>query len=467
MSIVVATRNRRSALERCVESIRAQRYPREKMELIIVNDGSNDETPAYLSVLAEQEPWIKVVTQTRGWQASARNQGILRARGALVAITDDDCTVAEDWLLSLDSAMRSTRLAGVGGHVQAAGNSLVAKYLDHVRVLDPPLLPNGSPQQLVTANTCFRRSALERVGLFDETFTVSGGEDTELALRMRRKDMKLGFVPSCRVTHWFEPQLEICLGRFYRYGSGVRHVFEKYRSWESWIPRMDAKLQTSFHELSQGRVQHRAFREVADPALRPWFGLLAVLHRFAFLSGYLALTSVDPLITLPPPDNNGPLVRAGKTRREQTEAILQALSAECWPPSFSAQDDAPAPQIWRDQCMLPPASASLQSWVSTLVQWIGLDVLIEIATTAYPPPARLPRPDALLAPMTRRVYRLRQKRQKAAYARHNRQLLDQLTRSAQGLTFANVTARCDARAINVNRFIDWYEALPGAAQIQP
>ncbi len=294
------------------------------MELVIVDDGSVDDTPGYLAALAAREPWVKVITRARGWQASARNKGIAVSRGELVAITDDDCTVAKEWLLTIASAMQDQDLSAIGGRVHAPGNHLIARYLDYVRALDPMLLPDGTPRNLVTANACFRRSALERTGFFDEAFGIVGGEDTELTLRIRESGMRLRFVPTCHVSHWYEPDVVAFLRRYYRYGFGNRLIFDKHLTWEQWLPHADAGLRA----LMNGHARWREFHELEDTYLRPAYILLHTLQHFSYLAGYLHLTDVAQLDKLRRSDENNrhqsgtDSTRAvsNEARREQSEA---------------------------------------------------------------------------------------------------------------------------------------------------
>ena len=464
ISIVIATRNRLSSLKRCVESIRAQDYPKERMELVIVSDGSTDETPEYLSALAAQEPWIKVIAQTRGWQAHARNKGILLSSGELIAITDDDCVVTKDWLLSIASAMQNPKISGVGGHVQTAGNSLVARYIDHVRSLDPPLLPDGSPQMLITANACFRRGALEQIGLFDETFGAVSGEDTEMSLRMRRKGMKLKFVPACRVAHWFEPDVKIFLGRFYRYGLGGRQLFDKHHAWEYWFPQANARLQTLFNGLGNGNVQFRPFYEVEDPAIRPWYCFLVVLQRLSFLAGYLSISSIEQFLNLQQPGTDKQCQKSSdwipaepvEVRRKQAAAIFQAFLVDELP-SFRLEKGQAGSEIQFDQNVFPPLeSGKLQFWICAIVNMIGIDILLELAASYYPPHSVPGIPDASLSASARRIYTLYQRRRKDAYARQHKDLLSQIMRQPGGATLTSIEALCYEKSINVDRFLSWY-----------
>jgi len=470
ISVVIATRSRLSSLKRCVEALCAQDYPKELLEMIIVNDGSTDSTSEYLSALSVQEPWIKAVSQARGWQASARNTGIGLSSGELVAITDDDCVVAGNWLLSFAEAMQDQDIVGVAGHVQAPGSSLIANYLEYVHLFDPPLEPSGAPRYVVTANACYRRSALDRVDFFDAAFGESTGEDTELSLRMRRKGMKLKYVPSCRVAHWFEPDITKFLRRFYRYGVGVRHIFDKHRAWECWLPGSHIIFQALLSGLANGEVKSRAFHEVEDPGIRPWYTLLALLQYLAFLAGYLGIRNVEQLLSLLPPSSWSQFLPASsawmpveliKVRREQAEAVLQALSIDPLPEGYQEGYRA-----WFDQDVFPhPEAGKEQAWVCMAFKMIGIDLLLEVASSSSAPYAEPGIPDTAISATTRAMYDFRYKRRKRAYARRYHSVLQQLTQHPGGITLASIEELCNLNSICVNSFLSWYGDIVGVDAI--
>ena len=469
ISVVVATRNRLPFLKRCVESIQAQNYPKEHMELIIVDDGSTDDTPDYLAALAAREPWIRVAFQTRGWQASARNKGIALSREEYIAITDDDCTVAEDWLLSIVSAMQDQDVDGIGGHTSAPGDSLVARYMNYTRV-DPILLPDGTPQYLVTTNACFRRRALDQVGLFDETFAVTGGEDTELALRMRQRGMKLKFVPACRVAHWYEPDIKTFLRRFYRYGLGTRRVFDKHLVWEYWFPQADVSLQRFIDALFNGNIQLRTFNEVEDSNLRPWYRLLHALQHLTYMAGYLYLTDLAQLYHLRGSDNNGRYqggsdeqsTKSIVARKQRAEVILRAISFERAVPEPERGLRRSEMPDWLDEHYFPPQEpAKLGAWVGTLLTMAGIDILLEWAASHDLGHATASIPDDVLSASTRTAYDTLHKQLRDAHEAQHRSLLQQLVQQPGDNTLAKVEALCYANSVDVNRFLSWYGWISG------
>src|SRR5207302_9488119 len=92
VSIVVPTRNRAELLCGCLESLLAQDYPRERYEIVVVDDGSEDETVSLVGSLGARAGRLRVrcCRQQGGGSNRARNTGITEAQGAVVGFVDDD-----------------------------------------------------------------------------------------------------------------------------------------------------------------------------------------------------------------------------------------------------------------------------------------------------------------------------------------------------------------------------------------
>ncbi len=136
--------------------------------------------------------------------------------------TDDDRVAAQWWPLSLvEKLSREPRtVGGVGGQVLPLGRGLVSRYSTFHRILEPP----ASCSYLVTANCAYRREAFEAAGGFDEAIRKPGGEDPDLAFRVRAKGYLLVHEPSVVVHHdYCENPLDFAR-TFYRCGKGCVYV---------------------------------------------------------------------------------------------------------------------------------------------------------------------------------------------------------------------------------------------------
>ena len=199
IAVVFATHNRAGRLQALLDSLREQSLPADEFEVVAVDDASTDETAAVLE--RERLRGDLALTAHRlargAGPAAARNAGWRMASAPLVAFTDDDCRATPDWLAAGIRALD----ANPGGFVQGrtdpdpAEGHFAGPFSRTLRVhqLGP---------FFQTCNVMYPRDLLERVGGFDEeTFTVPGGEDADLAWRSMQSGALSAFADEARVFH--------------------------------------------------------------------------------------------------------------------------------------------------------------------------------------------------------------------------------------------------------------------------
>jgi len=201
VSVVVPTYRRAALLARCLAALVAQRFDPRAYEIIVVDDGHSDETQSVVEALAPNgaSPRVRYLRPQDGRRgpAVARNCGWRAAEATLIAFTDDDTVPDCDWLACGEWSLR-------GGHVAMCGRV-------HVPVGTPPtdheLMTRGLEEaQFVTANAFVRKSALARIGGFDERFTRAWREDSDLQFRLMREAGAVGRTPEASVTHPVRPE---------------------------------------------------------------------------------------------------------------------------------------------------------------------------------------------------------------------------------------------------------------------
>ena len=198
-SVVIPTYNGAARITVTLESlIRQKGMDQQRVEILVVDDGSTDYTKQKVAELIKMHPGIKMcylrLRENRG-PAYARNIGIKHARGTYVCFTDDDCILPEDWLANFHQTFKENpEIAGVGGWYTTSENAkegLLDKFivfcnLPYFRLTgkstSPTLNAFGN-----TANICYRKDALTTVGGFNYFFVHPAFEDLELRERMYRR----------------------------------------------------------------------------------------------------------------------------------------------------------------------------------------------------------------------------------------------------------------------------------------
>jgi GT2 family glycosyltransferase len=199
------------------------------VELIVVDDGSADGTGAFLAELAAAGAIVHVAGCGRG-AAAARNAGIRRARGDIIACTDDDCFVPPDWLTRLCKRLNATGAAAVGGRVVAASGASRPARLSQAITNGIARALNGDGTEaafLTSNNVAYRADALREVGLFDERFAGAGGEERELHRRLRAWGGRLVYAPDIVVTHRPPMSWVGFVRQQAAYGRGARRYYQR------------------------------------------------------------------------------------------------------------------------------------------------------------------------------------------------------------------------------------------------
>lgn len=216
VSVVIPVYNGAKTIAQTVKCLLNQSHA--PVEIIVVNDGSTDQTMEVLNRFARR---IRCITKPNGGPASARNRGISLSRGTLVAFTDSDCLPDQDWLRHLVRGFDSPWVAGVGGTVESVEKTIIGEYIDFTGFLNPQPDEQGKIPYLITANACFRRSALLEAGGFNERFRKPGGEEPELCWRIKNLGYEFRFVPPALVHHHHRQSLASFLRTLLNYGEGT------------------------------------------------------------------------------------------------------------------------------------------------------------------------------------------------------------------------------------------------------
>ena len=267
-SVVIPTYERPDTLFQVLDALGRQETPPD-FEVVVVDDGSRDETPSLLASYRSAY-LLRHFRQANSGPAAARNRGVREARGERVLFLGDD-TVPEAKLLAVHARAHSeprTFPAAVLGYTTWPRDRRVSPFLHHINeyglqfgyglIENPDSVPFNF---FYTSNISLSRALLLEVDLFDTTFPHAAWEDIEIAYRMEKRGMRIVYRPEAVTRHYHDISFASFRRRQRKSGESAAIFFTKH-------PELSDFL---------GVPQARAFRQRRSLAarLRPIWASLA------------------------------------------------------------------------------------------------------------------------------------------------------------------------------------------------
>jgi len=196
-SVVIPAYNAASTLARCLGALADQSVSRERYEIIVVDDGSQDATRQKVARLG-----ARLLSQPHKGPAVARNFGVRESRADIVLFTDADCQPVKGWIEALLSALEEPEIAGAKGVYASKQKALVARFvqLEYEDKYDK-MKRERYIDFVDTYSAAYRREVLLREEGFDPAFPRASGQDVDLSYRLSRRGYKLVFIPEAVVYH--------------------------------------------------------------------------------------------------------------------------------------------------------------------------------------------------------------------------------------------------------------------------
>ncbi|MEP7357560.1 MAG: glycosyltransferase, partial [Anaerolineales bacterium] len=203
ISVVVPVRNSAATLGTCLAALARQTAGPAAYEVIVVNDGSTDNTGA----IARQHG-VRCLDIAPSGPALARNQGAALARGELVLFTDGDCEPAPDWIMQMCAPFSDPEVAGARGVYLTRQAALVARFVQQeYQDKYDRTARRESIDFIDTYSAAYRRAVFLENGGFEGAFSAPSVEDQELSFRLAEKGYRLVFAPRAAVYHQHDSSL--------------------------------------------------------------------------------------------------------------------------------------------------------------------------------------------------------------------------------------------------------------------
>ncbi|MBC5804083.1 MAG: glycosyltransferase [Candidatus Eremiobacteraeota bacterium] len=265
-TIQLCTYNRAHLLGRVLDACFEQTFPSDAYEVVLVDDGSVDDTPRVIEAARKRATCtFTVVTQSNAGLARARNTGIARARGERIIFIDDDVLPIPAFVAAHLTSHRRAPDAIVRG--------AVINTQSFERLPAPTwTIANYSGNFFWTSNVSLPLETLRRVGNFSEAFHEYGWEDIELGLRLRAAGVRAVFDRYAVAFH-YKPRARSgdIAGMLRRARAQARTAVQLRRMHPTWRVRLatgEDPLQFAFHRVLRGLgTMHRLEQRIgtAEP----------------------------------------------------------------------------------------------------------------------------------------------------------------------------------------------------------
>ena len=204
VSVIIPFRNERDNLLKNLKSLEVQTYPKNKYEIIYVNDCSTDNSVEIIETNKGDDN-IKVISVPGDFSPNAHKKrairfGVENARGKIIITTDADCTYNQDWLSTLLKYM-DDETAFVSGPVEFEDNGKFFGNLQRIEfaglvISGAGLIGTNRPIICNAANIAYRKKIFEQVNGFDDQLKLSSGDDELLMQKIwKETDYKIKFCP--------------------------------------------------------------------------------------------------------------------------------------------------------------------------------------------------------------------------------------------------------------------------------
>ncbi len=220
VSIIVATLNSERTINDCLASIFEFNYPRELLEVIVIDGCSKDATVK----IAEKYP-VKVISEPLNAPA-AYNYALKIVRSDVIGFIDADAKVEKEWLNKLVAFLGQPQVVGVSGNIEtwntenlwarSIGYDIKSRY-NRIKTY---------ANRIATMNFLLKKNVLEEVGGFDED--LPSQYDTDIGERITRRGYKIAFDPSAKCYHFNRSTMHDYFKQQLQYGKNTVKLYIKH-----------------------------------------------------------------------------------------------------------------------------------------------------------------------------------------------------------------------------------------------
>jgi cellulose synthase/poly-beta-1,6-N-acetylglucosamine synthase-like glycosyltransferase len=198
VSIIIPCRNEERFIAKCLDSVIANDYPNDRLEVLVVDGVSEDGTREIIERYAQQYPFIRLLSNDKKITPVALNIGIKHAKGEIIMRIDAHATYEKDYISKCVKYLDEYRAGNIGGTMitlprdNTFTGKVIVLTLSHRFGVGNSVFRTGSkePGWVDTVfGGCYKREVFDKVGFFNEN--LAGNQDLEFNLRLKRAGGKI------------------------------------------------------------------------------------------------------------------------------------------------------------------------------------------------------------------------------------------------------------------------------------
>ena len=235
VSVVMPVRNEEDFIEACLMSVLGQTYPKDKMEILIADGMSTDNTRGVIQEVCRRENYtnVKIVENPGRIVSSGLNRLLRIASGEVIVRVDGHCEIAPDYIENCVEILEKTDVDGVGGPIETIGDTLVARVI--AQAMSSKFGVGGSAFRTIkdkemlvdtVAFPAYKKETIEKVGLLDEELVRN--QDDEYNFRIRKAGGKVLLSPQIKSKYYSRASLKKLWQQYYQYGYWKVRVLQKH-----------------------------------------------------------------------------------------------------------------------------------------------------------------------------------------------------------------------------------------------
>ena len=197
ISVVVPARNAAQTIGSCLQSLFEQSVSRERYEVIVVDDGSTDDTGQVV-----ERSGATLIAQSHQGPAAARNSGVSESKGSILLFTDADCVPETNWVEEMVRPFDDREIAGVKGVYRTGQGGIMPRFVQCEYEERYELMARQRYIDFIdTYSAGYRREVFVAAGGFDTRYPSASVEDQEFSFRLAERGYKMVFNPRAVVYH--------------------------------------------------------------------------------------------------------------------------------------------------------------------------------------------------------------------------------------------------------------------------